>query len=213
MAKVKKKKIIQDVIPRESSDTKDYNEALRDGSWPRERQWAEAIMDSNESKGLKFKLDKLTRGRGNCFHISVLQQMNRRIVFEKLDNDEKKLAESMDHKSLREKVVFMILNSGNPEVKDLEVVYNIAREAVLPTDTPMPPWNKYWQNMRKDGIWADIWFIRATAMFLKVNFQIMDTTSESSYPVCGGDDPRETLYIGAFNNTHFQSLLKDEPEE
>ena len=94
MTKVKKKKIIPEVIPRESRDTKDYNEALRDGSWPREREWAEAIMDSNRRKGLKFKLDKLTRGRGNCFHISVLQQLNRRIVFDKLDNDEKKLAET-----------------------------------------------------------------------------------------------------------------------
>ena len=41
----------------------------------------------------------------------------------------------------------------------------------------------------------------------------MDNTAESSYPVYGGDNLRETLYIGVFNNTHFQSLLKDEPEE
>ena len=151
MTKVKKKKITPEVIPRESRDTKEYNEALRDGSWPKEREWAEAIMDSNQSKGLKFKLDKLTRGRGNCFHIAVLQQMNRRIVFEKLDEDEKKLAETMNYKSFREEVVFMIQNSGNPEVRELEVTYNIAREAAPPTELPMPPWNKYWQNMRKDG--------------------------------------------------------------
>ena len=154
-----KKKRKGEVIPRESRDTKDYNEALRDGSWPKEREWADAIMDSNQRKGLKFKLDKVTRGRGNCFHIAVLQQMNRATVFEKLDNDEKKLAETMDHKSFREKVVFMVQNSGNSEVKEMEVSYNFTKEAVLPTDMPMPPWCKYCQNMRKDGIWAEICFL------------------------------------------------------
>ena len=38
MPKVKKKKEVLQVIPRESRDTKDYNEALRDGSWPKERE-------------------------------------------------------------------------------------------------------------------------------------------------------------------------------
>ena len=213
MPKVKKKKEVLQVIPRESRDTKDYNEALRDGSWPKEREWADSIMASNQRKGLKFKLDKLTRGRGNCFHIAVLQQMNRSEIFEKLNDAEKRLAETMDHNSFREKVVFMIQNSNNPEVKEMEVAYNIAKEAVLPTDVPMIPWSKYWLNMMKDGIWAEVWFIKATAMLLRVDIQMMDTTAEASYTIHGCDDPRGTLYIGVFNNTHFQSLLKDEPKE
>ena len=50
MPKVKKKKKVLEVIPRESRDTKDYNEALRDGSWPKEREWADSIMASNQRK-------------------------------------------------------------------------------------------------------------------------------------------------------------------
>ena len=146
-----KKKKKEEVIPRESRDTKDYNEALRDGSWPKEREWANAIMDSIQSKRLEFKLDKLTRGRGNCFHIAVLQQMNRTEIFEKLNDDEKKLAETMDHKALRERVVSMVQNSDNPEVKEIEFTYNLDRDAALPTDIPLPPWCKYWQNMRDDA--------------------------------------------------------------
>ena len=50
MPKVKKKKKVLEVIPRESRDTKDYNEALRDGSWPKEREWADSIMGFKSEK-------------------------------------------------------------------------------------------------------------------------------------------------------------------
>ena len=67
----------------------------------------------------------------------------------------------------------------------------------------------------KDGIRADIWFIKVTAIILTVKIQIIYTSAVASpyYTIQGCDDPRETLFKGVINNTHSQSLLKDEPEE
>ena len=34
-------------------------------------------------------------------------------------------------------------------------------------------WTEYWNYMLKDGIWADNWFVQATAWFLKLDFWII----------------------------------------
>ena len=53
----------------------DYEEALRNGSWLTEREYADKILSACRKLGLRMKLDKLTKGDGNCFMISILQQL------------------------------------------------------------------------------------------------------------------------------------------
>ena len=61
---------------RERPDTMDYQEALKDPAWENEVRWADDIMTSNRRLGLgTFKLDKVTKGEGSCFPISVVQQL------------------------------------------------------------------------------------------------------------------------------------------
>ena len=108
----------------ERPDTMDYQEALKDPAWDNERKWADAIMASNRRLGIDhFKLDKLTKGEGSCFPISVVQQLNRKDVFEHLREDLKPLARDMDHHLLRVKVKDFICREqcGNPKVQELKV--------------------------------------------------------------------------------------------
>ena len=57
----KKKKRKWDSVER--ADTLDYQEALKDPAWDKERKWADLIMASNRRLGLWYlKLDELTKG-------------------------------------------------------------------------------------------------------------------------------------------------------
>ena len=70
---------------RERPDTLDYLEALKDPAWENEVRWADHIMKSNRRLGLQYlKLDKVTKGEGSCFPISVVQQLNRAEVYDNM---------------------------------------------------------------------------------------------------------------------------------
>ena len=76
-SKKKKRREINppEVIPSSSKDTNDYHESFDHPSWDNERKWAEEIMDSITRHGLNYALDKLTRGKGSCFFLEVLQSI------------------------------------------------------------------------------------------------------------------------------------------
>ena len=86
------------------ADTIGYKESFGDPSWMNERSLADKIMNFIRSKGLDFRLDELTRGRGNCFMIAILQQMNRGEVAEVACPGHAQMAISMNHQELRKKV-------------------------------------------------------------------------------------------------------------
>ena len=60
----------------------DYQTALKFGTWESERELADQIMDHVHKHNLNFKLDKLTRGEGNCFMIAVMQQLQQDHVYQ-----------------------------------------------------------------------------------------------------------------------------------
>ena len=109
MASKKKKRKVDppEVIPRISKDTLDFTESLNNPSWDSERKWASEIMDSIRSYGLHYCLDKLTRGKGSCFFVAVLQQMNRRKVILEATDEGEDLARTMDTQLLRKLVIQM----------------------------------------------------------------------------------------------------------
>ena len=61
-------------------DVIDYSESLTIPLWDSERKLADRIMNHVKKHKLNFKLDKLTRGQGNCFMIAVLQQLKQNHV-------------------------------------------------------------------------------------------------------------------------------------
>ena len=67
-----------------SNQTLDYNESLEKKKWISERKHADLILASCRRFKLNLKLDRLTRGEGNCFMVAVLQQLRRPEVYENL---------------------------------------------------------------------------------------------------------------------------------
>ena len=134
-------------------------------------------MNSIRSNGLAYCLDKLTRGQGRCFFVAVLQQMNRRKVILAATDEGGDLAITMDIQMLRKLVVQMIRTSRNPKIREIENDYNIAR-GVIKILPAMAPWDTYLQSMLREATQADTYFIRATALFLEMNIQIIDIAPE-----------------------------------
>ena len=61
----------------EHGETMDYKKAKNLSVWEIERQLADDIMESLRRNEIddEFRLDQLTKGKGNCFMIAVMQQL------------------------------------------------------------------------------------------------------------------------------------------
>ena len=213
MASLKKKK-----RKRERPDTLDYEEALRDPSWDKERKWADDIMASNKRLGLWYlKLDELTKGEGSCFVIAVVQQLRSNDIFHNLGEDLRQLASTMSHHLLRFKVEEFIcrLKWNDQRVLALKDFFNMDQAAKAAAGEKTKTWEEYWKSMLVDNEWADGYFIRATAWYLNMEIQIMDTKckeDEPYYKIDGdftGNGCTDVLYIGYVSGVHYQSLLVD----
>ena len=175
-------------------------------------------MNSNKRLGLDFKLDKLTKGEGSCFPISVVQQLNREEVYERITREDlRHLARTMDHHMLRLNVKDFIcrLNWNHEKVLELKEIFNIDQAAKAEVGEQSETWEVYWQKMLKHTEWADGYFIRATAWYLQMVIQIMDTKckeDEPFYRIDGDFDDccTDILYIGYVSEVHYQSLLLDD---
>ena len=215
LKKKKKKKRKREEMER--PDTMDYQEALKDPAWDNERRWADDIMKSNRRLGLVlFKLDQLTKGKGSCFPIAVVQQLNREEVYERNSREDlRHLARAKDQHMLRVKVKDFIcrLNRNHQKVRELREFFYIDQAAKAEAGEQTETLEEYWEKMLKDTTWADGYFIRATAWFLQMEIQIMDTkcTEEEPYYTIDGDFTGECctdiLYIGYVSEVHYQSLL------
>ena len=162
MASLKKKKK-RKREEMERPDTMDYHEALKDPAWDNERRWADNIMASNRRLGIDyFKLDKLTKGEGSCFPISVVQQLNREDVHDNIREDLRPLATTMDHHLLRVKVKDFIcrLNWNHRKVLELKEIFYIDQAAKAEAGEPTNTWEEYWEKMSEDTEWADGWLSR-----------------------------------------------------
>ena len=168
--------------------------------WSGERAWADEILKHLTEIGLRFQLDKLTKGSGNCLMIAVLQQLNRPELFSELPEDVRTMARSLDHQAFRR----YVRQSAEVHRGDLEVFLE------------NQSWNSYWIRMLNDGIWADILFIQAVALSLKINIHICGLNQTASEPwmmIDGAPDIGPTIYLGWYHNRkdysggHYQSIL------
>ena len=81
----------------------DYMEAKQNNVWKIERELADDIIASLTRNGVidVFKIDKLTKGKGNCFMIATIQQLRREEVYEKSRPEVREIAASMNQRFLR----------------------------------------------------------------------------------------------------------------
>ena len=176
------------------ADTIDYASSFNDPSWSNERSLADSIINFIKLKGLKFRLDHLTRGRGNCFMVATLQQMNRGEVAEVAKPEHVEMARSINHHLLRVKVRDKTQHSNHWKILELKERYNMDKVAREAEGEVVRTWDEYWDNMLIEGKWADYWFIQATAWLLDMDIQIVDTAcriGRGHYTIHGGLDEED----------------------
>ena len=96
------------------NQTLDYAEALKRNVWKSERQYAEEILATCRILKLQMKLDRLTKGEGNCFMVGILQQLRSPDIYSNLNQDLKHLADKMDPMKLRIQVTNFIQSRCHP---------------------------------------------------------------------------------------------------
>ena len=192
-----------------TDETMKYEESYKYSSWEKERELADKIMDSmRENKiGDQFRIDRLTRGSGNCFMVATLQQCNRPEVYEGATPEVKDMADRMDQMLFRKCVRSWIQrNAGHPKIIRMREFYDMVQQVRKSEGRDTKTWEEYWNYMLHDGHWADNWFVQATAYYLKVNLWIIDTSCNEEHPYFeregnleDNESCYETLYLGLVN--------------
>ena len=160
----------------------DYQEALRKNTWKTERKLADKILNYINRHNLNYKLDKLTRGLGNCFPLSVLQQIMREDIFDSVKSDIRAIAQRHDHQEFRKRLRKFVLTSKDERLEALEENFRISNIATANLGEDTETWKQYWDNMMGDGKWVDSFFVQATSFFLNLNIDIIETSGNETRP-------------------------------
>ena len=171
--------------------------------WTGIREIGNKLVKKAEDIGQEMGLDNLTRGSGNCFPISVLQQLRRAEIFEDLDSNLKEIATSINHMEFRTKVAVFMMRSKLPNV----VEYRKQVEEITGTK-----WSRYCQSMTKKGAYVDSHFVQCTAWYLKKDIWILDQNCTVNRPFvkiqCDEQaDTNSTVLFMGLADEHYQSLL------
>ena len=102
-----------------SSDVLDYQLSVKHNTWTVERYLADQIMIHVRKNNLKFSLDKLTRGEGNCFMIAVMQQLQQDHLYQGSSLLVQEIVNDFSHMKFREQVTKFIRNSSDPRILDI----------------------------------------------------------------------------------------------
>ena len=113
-----------------NSETMTYHDALRNDTWKPERALSDTIVTYIKKHKLKYKLDKLTRGKGNCFPIAVLQQLARSDIIASLESDIREIAQNLDHQELRRRVKHFVFTSNDDRLVNLKVNFDQSMTAL-----------------------------------------------------------------------------------
>ena len=190
-----------------SSVEMDYNESMvYKELLENSRTLADNIMKNIRRLGLRFTLDELTLGDGNCFFRGILQQCQREDIYSSLSDEVKVFVDTMDHYGFRKWIKECVFASNHIRVQQETL------QPFLPK-----PWEEYWSDsyMMKNGFWVDAPMVRCTAWFLKMDLMIISEDNNDLQCVTRipGNIDDETvpaegppLCLGLARN-HYQSVL------
>ena len=105
----------------------DYSSSLSISTWESERKLADKIMHHVTKHKMNLKLDKLTRGQGNCFMVAVLQQLKRDNVYSVSSPPVQRLADEFSHQKFRQAIRSFAIKSNDKRISDIKDNYNVAR--------------------------------------------------------------------------------------
>ena len=231
-----KKKRRETAKDRFLKETKEYDDAKKLNLWKTERKIADEIMEAVTHFKLPYCLDRLTRYDINSFYTAVLQQMRRKEIYSSLDEENQRIADSMDLHILKRKICALMTKSENEEEIDDRIKrlrWSFANQKML---EKWGSWNNYWEKMdiqfSQDGItefFANDWQIKATSIYLNRDIAVVRIRSPNvdDGTIWLGDedapmraeyfskdlgflfevDNSKALIIGLKTNIHYQSLL------
>ena len=181
--------------------------------WELERSVGKELEALIEERKLPFKLDKLTKGNGSCWMISVFQQCKRTEIWLYLADDIRTLVEKMDTDGLRNAVANLMLSSNHPKIRTYKERYER-------NDGSEVSWSALWNMMRNPSKWADQNFMQGTAWLLGVDIMILNSKSINgiiNFNKFSGNLEEEDvpsivppMTIGYRTRCHFQSILPNE---
>ena len=161
-------------------------------------------------------LDELTPGLGDCFCEGIVQQCRRPPIKLYLQSRGITINDMMQLKA--EVAQFVDTNRMTKKMRDLRLNFELSQQNLLEYEGLQPrTWEKYWDDMKKSGPWADDTFVQCTAWYLNVKLRIisvrMEETERSRIVVIDGDfssppgETRPVMYLGYIVSHHYQSLL------
>ena len=176
----------------------------------------EELKSAIERTGLPLKLDRRTPAEGNCFSHTILQQCQRAVVKEELMRQGKTVTTFMALK--RDVQQFILDRADHPRIKEMKANFEQKQGQLAREGHPTRGWSIYWDDMLKNGEWADDTFVQATAFFLNLDIFLViadsATYTQLFHPISGdierdrvGSPGRPTLLIGYISDQHYQSLL------
>ena len=207
----------------ENEETMDYLKANEQSVWQIERELADDIMESLRRNGVDdvFKLDKLTKGAGNCFMVGTMQQLGRDDIYKHCRPEVRELADSINSNLFRLRVNRWVMeHMRHPKIISMREFYEMDQVIRKSEGKETKTWDAYWKYMLKDGHWADNWYVQATALFLGMDYWIFDTTCTKNHPYFTINGSLEeshysygALYLGLAHEKHYQSLIENDDDE
>ena len=171
---------------------------------------------------LPVVIDTPTPAEGNCFSHAMIQQFQRPSVQTYLHVTGRHIATFLQ---LKNKVAkFVDQNKDSEKIKALRTSFELSQQSIHLEGVPdlqRRSWKQYWEDMTKDGEWADDTFIQATALYVNMDILIIFAAQatrerlfgriDGNFVTHGNATDRPPLIVGYINtsrnNEHYQSLL------
>ena len=151
---------------------------------------------------LPLVMDAPTPGRGNCFFAAVCQQLNNR--------PELGQQNVYTAAQLRKQSCEFALAKEDEIVKNLAAQHNANAAMSLRT-----PWDVYFANMKKNGVFAEGPVLYIVALLLRLDIAVMSFGNTISNPYmlvpghCTDTPMPPPIFVGNQIDLHFQSFLPD----
>ena len=191
---------------REKMETMDYHESFDYVGWKYSRESAEKIQKIlDKLENVNYKLDDLTAARGDCFVVSILQQINQPLNTQYFDHEIVEIASSFETANFRKKVA-EFANSDHTLMVQIKNDYPVENGFT---------WSDFWDRMTQNGRDCEYLFMLSSAIMLDVDICTVSTRSTVLHPFSSllvnhkNNPNRPTFVLGYIESKHFQSLVKE----
>ena len=159
-----------------------YEESKKFQDWETEKRIADEIKNQIKILNLPLVLDDLTRGRGDCWPVAVLQQCRRPEILSSLPPHIQQFAQKIDQWKFRIYVARFATGQGvDPRVRNSPRILAMKKHYES-TKEKDQSWSEYWDSLIKKRQWVCEIFVECTALLLQHDIHIISTSSTPDQP-------------------------------